>query len=318
MRTILLALMIWLVSFWGVSAWALCPADTVDRGECDTMYVEPWPADTVLLGAPPYFVRVPIYVTHDLVDPWDSVAAFIIPLCYTNANPSAYCSCSYFWNKTEVNPYHPSVLANRSVFRHLPSMDDPVIRNRMMDLGSDFSGREWDYRFADLGAEEAGHGDESHFWMTLVPTGSPDQRWWEGSRELLATMTFKLEDSMGICIDTCFWPPLSHLAFVTTSEGGDYAYAYSYTPRSGTGDPESYRTCFNIRRPPWLCGDASGDEIVDIADVVYLLNYVFKGGTPPDPLERGDVNLDEIVDLADVVYLLNYLFKDGPPPCEPE
>jgi hypothetical protein len=61
-------------------------------------------------------------------------------------------------------------------------------------------------------------------------------------------------------------------------------------------------------------GDANGDGIIDLADVVYLLNYLFKGDDPPEPLEAGDANCDGIVDLADVVYLLNYLFKGGTQP----
>ena len=64
----------------------------------------------------------------------------------------------------------------------------------------------------------------------------------------------------------------------------------------------------------YLSGDANGDGAVDIADVVYLLNYLFKGENPPAPMESGDVNCDGIVDLADAIYLLNYLFKDGDPP----
>ncbi len=31
----------------------------------------------------------------------------------------------------------------------------------------------------------------------------------------------------------------------------------------------------------------------------------------------GDVNCDEVVDLADVLYLINYLYKGGTPPCDP-
>lgn len=64
----------------------------------------------------------------------------------------------------------------------------------------------------------------------------------------------------------------------------------------------------------FIVGDATGDGIVDVADVVYLLNYLYKGGAPPDPLARGNVNGDGIVDLADIIYLLNYLYKGGPPP----
>ena len=67
---------------------------------------------------------------------------------------------------------------------------------------------------------------------------------------------------------------------------------------------------------PYLTGDANHDGVIDLGDVVWLLNYLFKEDDPPDPLEAGDANCDGVVDLGDVVYLLNYLFKGGPPPCE--
>jgi hypothetical protein len=65
----------------------------------------------------------------------------------------------------------------------------------------------------------------------------------------------------------------------------------------------------------YLCGDADGDGIIDIADVVHLVNYLFIDGPEPEPLQAGDVNHDEVVDIADVVYLVNYLFLNGPPPA---
>ena len=65
----------------------------------------------------------------------------------------------------------------------------------------------------------------------------------------------------------------------------------------------------------WVCGDVTGDGVIDIGDVVYLINYLYKNGPAPDPLEVGDVNAcDAVVDLGDVVYLINYLFRNGPPP----
>lgn len=61
-------------------------------------------------------------------------------------------------------------------------------------------------------------------------------------------------------------------------------------------------------------GDANGDGNIDIGDVVYLVNYLYKGGPAPEPLYSGDANSDGVIDIGDVVYLVNYLYKGGPPP----
>jgi hypothetical protein len=70
----------------------------------------------------------------------------------------------------------------------------------------------------------------------------------------------------------------------------------------------------------YLRGDPNGDRKITVSDVVYLINYLFKGGLPPlclpPPfLACGDANCDGKVSVSDVVYLINYLFKGGPPPC---
>jgi hypothetical protein len=67
----------------------------------------------------------------------------------------------------------------------------------------------------------------------------------------------------------------------------------------------------------YVCGDANGDETVNVADAVYLINYVFKGGPVPDPLESGDANCDGGINVGDAVYLIAYVFKGGPEPCCP-
>ncbi len=67
----------------------------------------------------------------------------------------------------------------------------------------------------------------------------------------------------------------------------------------------------------YVCGDADSDQAVNVADAVYLINYIFKGGPAPDPLDAGDANCDGAVNVADAVYLINYIFKGGPEPCCP-
>ncbi len=66
---------------------------------------------------------------------------------------------------------------------------------------------------------------------------------------------------------------------------------------------------------PYIRGDANGDGVINAADVVYLINYLYIEGPAPVPLEAGDVNCDGTINAADVVYLINYLYIGGPPPC---
>ena len=62
-------------------------------------------------------------------------------------------------------------------------------------------------------------------------------------------------------------------------------------------------------------GDVNNDSKIDMADIIYLIYFLFMGGPPPVPvMDMGDANCDKKVSVADTVYLINYLFKGGPPP----
>ena len=53
----------------------------------------------------------------------------------------------------------------------------------------------------------------------------------------------------------------------------------------------------------------------DIADVVYLVNYMFSGGQPPLCSDEADIDGNMTgPDIADLVYLVNFMFNGGPPP----
>ncbi|MCU1229622.1 MAG: hypothetical protein JWO97_2506, partial [Acidobacteria bacterium] len=64
--------------------------------------------------------------------------------------------------------------------------------------------------------------------------------------------------------------------------------------------------------------DANGDNVIDPADIFYLINYLFTGGPAPRGaagMLSGDANDDGIVDPSDIFYLVNYLFTSGPAPA---
>jgi len=58
-------------------------------------------------------------------------------------------------------------------------------------------------------------------------------------------------------------------------------------------------------------GDANGDNAINVGDAVHLINYVFKSGPPPYPLETGDANCDGAVNVGDAVAVINFVFKGG-------
>ncbi len=72
---------------------------------------------------------------------------------------------------------------------------------------------------------------------------------------------------------------------------------------------------------PWSCcvvrGDidhSGGAEPINIADLVYLVDYMFNEGPQPICLEEADMDATGEINIADLVYLVDYMFNEGPEP----
>jgi len=66
-----------------------------------------------------------------------------------------------------------------------------------------------------------------------------------------------------------------------------------------------------------VCGDANGDNITDIGDAVFLINYIFREGSAPASFKSADTNFDGTVNIGDVVVIVAYIFRAGPAPACP-
>ena len=62
-------------------------------------------------------------------------------------------------------------------------------------------------------------------------------------------------------------------------------------------------------------GDVDASNSVNIADAVFLVEYIFFGGPPPPCLEEGDVDGSGSINIADAVFLVEYIFFGGPAPA---
>jgi len=66
------------------------------------------------------------------------------------------------------------------------------------------------------------------------------------------------------------------------------------------------------------CGDVDNSGAINILDVTFLINYLYKGGPAPDPLDMADVNNDDVINILDITYLIGFLYLGGPEPdCGP-
>ncbi len=97
-------------------------------------------------------------------------------------------------------------------------------------------------------------------------------------------------------------PTHDYVSIAVTDVRGGQAYA--------DARPELYDQAYSC-----MCGDATGNSVVDLGDAVRILNYLFKGmEPPPEPILRADANNTCEIDMGDAVRILNYLFSEGEDP----
>jgi hypothetical protein len=81
----------------------------------------------------------------------------------------------------------------------------------------------------------------------------------------------------------------------------------------GTFDDGYPKTAFTVVGDVTLIGHTTGDitndGIVNMADLVYLINYLFRGGVPPRVPQTADIDHNGLINVADVTSLVDFLFR---------
>jgi hypothetical protein len=64
-------------------------------------------------------------------------------------------------------------------------------------------------------------------------------------------------------------------------------------------------------------GNINGDdaEAVNVSDLAYLIDFLFRGGDAPPCLDEADVNGSGSTDVSDLSYLVDFLFRGGQSPA---
>ena len=90
------------------------------------------------------------------------------------------------------------------------------------------------------------------------------------------------------------------------------------TPIGTSGDAAWRHFLYQVlHQRGYYRGDVNRDRKLNIADIVYLVAYLFKSGPMPTEFaDQGDVNQDDNVNVADIVYLVDFMFKRGAAPID--
>lgn len=134
-------------------------------------------------------------------------------------------------------------------------------------------------------------------------------------------------DLVGIVTDSVTGQPMEGVSVTLLeadiTETTDAAGAYSFLDLpDGTYSLLVGQTDYKPKIVPLVsvgivCGDANGDGSQNISDAVFIVGWIFKGGSAPPNLLAADANCDSTNNVSDAVRIINWIFKGGTPPCCP-
>ena len=106
------------------------------------------------------------------------------------------------------------------------------------------------------------------------------------------------------------------LLVLPLTDSTTYYWRVNATNSCGTG--EWAEDLFTVAFCPVLItGDVDLSSSLTSADIIWLVNYVFKSGPSPQPISAsGDVDCDLDVDSGDIIFMVNHIFKSAPGPCD--
>jgi len=136
--------------------------------------------------------------------------------------------------------------------------------------------------------------------MGMYFLGLNNNNYWTGSGELWR-ITFTPLDTGTITIDSTRLPPANSL---------------------GAVDPDAHELPYQWQKKTITVvagmptGNVNGDGSTNSADLVYLVNFLYREGASPVTCEaKGDVDCSGTINTLDIMKSINYVFKAGQKPC---
>ena len=105
-------------------------------------------------------------------------------------------------------------------------------------------------------------------------------------------------------------------------EGAWGVYPYFESGKVIVSDMQTGLYVFNTSMPGESCCvgirgyiDGDGQPIITTEDLIYMIDYIFRGGPAPDCEDESDVNVDNrAATITDLTFIIDRLYRDGPAP----
>ena len=157
----------------------------------------------------------------------------------------------------------------------------------------------------------------STLWTTpggdFVPTAS--------DTESVAGAGFYHWSGPGMMADAALWleHPDSNFGWIMIGREDTMTTAKRFGSRSvipASSAPLLHIT-WTLPCPVTKTGDLNTDGNLTSADIIGMVNFVFKGGAHPQPCDAtADVNCNGSVTSADIIFMVNHVFKGAAGPCD--
>jgi hypothetical protein len=163
-------------------------------------------------------------------------------------------------------------------------------------------------------------GDEAHggFGSALSGTGDLDG---DGSPDLVVGACFEddpVTDAGELFVFALGDPDSDGLAGI--NDNCPLLYNPGQADYDSDGQGDLCDACPRFATPyyAWfLTGDANADGEVTVADILHVVEYIFREGVSALPVtECADTDCSGRITAADLVYLINYVFRGGAAPCD--
>ena len=97
----------------------------------------------------------------------------------------------------------------------------------------------------------------------------------------------------------------------TPTDTGNFSFSVKIQDNNFGSYNDSLPYSIYVAKVVAMPGDVNYDNEVNVADLVYLTDYMFRHGPPPLDLDAADVNGTCDIDITDVTYMASFMFRSG-------